>query len=233
MADESEEPEVEEVAEEKPPKKKRRIGLNLAMAVLAMHERKQFSYQVNTKELAIRFNTTKGSLSETYKCFLRGEIEMPIGPTPNEELIDRRTMHETMRRLALRYTALITHQMEGALITAEDRSGKGLKKRGKGAKAAEKEEVAGHNYREINADVVFLARALEHAIGLNDHIDKGYDSYLEESRKRLHGEKPANPNVPIPAARQTAMISAGDTQRALAALDLEVVPAEKPADGTH
>jgi hypothetical protein len=229
MADENEEPVEEEVVEEveeKKPKKKRRIGLNLAMAVLAMHERKQFSYQVNTKELAIRYNTTKGSLSETYKCFLRGEIEMPIGPTPAEELIDRRTMHETMRRLALRYTALITHQLEGALITAEDKSGKGLKKQKKG-------EVAGHNYREINSDVVFLARALEHAIGLNDHIDKGYDSYLEEARKRLHGEKPANPSVPIPAARQTAMISAGDTQRALAALDLEVVPAEKPADGTH
>lgn len=192
--------------------RKRKVSMRLALAILAMDERKQFGFQVNAKEIARRHNVTYGTLRDAYYHFKHGHIEMPIKPTPLEELNDRRGLYEKMRQLGLRMTALITNQLEDATLRAEKASG--LSHVDAGNTDAERD------YRQINKDVVFLARSLSGMISLTTQIDEGWSSHLDDATRRLKPHEPINPILPIGASKQTAMLNAGETQRALQALEI-------------
>lgn len=189
--------------------------MRLALAILQMDERKQFGFQVNAKEIARRHNVTYGTLRDAYYHYRHGHIEMPIKPTPLEELNDRRGLYEKMRQLGLRMTALITNQLEDATLRAEQASGC--------SKTDTAAAEGDRDYRQINRDVVFLARSLSGMISLTAQIDEGWSSHLDEQTRRLNPPTPINPVLPIPGATQTAMLNSGETQRALQALEMEVV----------
>lgn len=195
--------------------RKRRVSVQMALAILAVHERKQFGYHVNVREIATRHKVSPHSVRESYHYFLHGKIEMPIKPTPLDELKDRRALYERMRFLSLRIGAMVANQMEEALAMAEIRSGlSGMNK----SKADEN-----RNYRKINDDVMFLARAMQTSIALQNMVDQGYSSHLDEMHRLSTKQTPINPILPVGAAKQTAMLNAGETARALQALEGPIV----------
>lgn len=216
----------EEIPEPEPKKKsyrsstptvdrKRKPSMQMALAILAMHERKQFGHHCNVKELAMRHKVRPNSLRESYHHFIRGHLDMPIKPTPLDELKDRRNLYEKMRFLALRIGAMVANQMEDALLRAEVRSGLS------GMTMVNCDED--RNYRNINNDVIFLTRAMQTAIALQNMVDEGWSSHLDEMHRLNNQQTPINPILPVGAAKQTAMLNAGETARALQALEGPVV----------
>lgn len=190
----------------------------MALAILATHERKQFGHHANMQEIARRHKVTYGSLRDAYWHFRHGRVEMPVKPTPLDELNDRRNLYEKMRMLSLRLTAMVANQLEDATMRAEQASGLSV---------TDKANLEGErDYRKINSDVMFLMRSLQNALALGGMVDQGYSSHLDEAQRRLNPPPPINPVLPVGAAKQTAMLNAGETARALEALDadMEVTP---------
>lgn len=198
--------------------------MKMAQAIVMMHERKAFGHAVNAREIARRHGVNYGSLRDAYWHFRHGRVDMPVKPTTLDELADRRALYEKMRMLSNRLTAMVASQLEDALTRAEMESGLAHTRLKDGKKVSEK-EMAGEvrNYRQINSDVNFLSRSLASAINLAGMVDEGYSSHLDESQRRLNPPPPVNPILPVGGAKQTAMLNAGETNRALEALELEVV----------
>lgn len=216
--------ENEQTEEETPAgPRKRKVRLTLALAIQAVHARKQVGYHVDYRNIGIRFGCSSAVLRKAYCHWQQGKIDLGIDATPLEKQIDERQQHERALDLVKRHKALILGQYECALFDAEDKCSK-VAKAGKGRSA---DRVG--DFKEINGDLNFLRRELLGLIELGDRLDEGYNSFLEALRAGMHKEKPANPAIPIPAPAQTSIIRLDDRRRGLDALrEMAVEPSPVP-----
>lgn len=199
--------------------KKRKVGFQIAQAILAVHERKKLGRMCNYKVIAARYNVSWDGLKNVYSKWLKGEIDLGIvAPSREDRAMDMREQHAKTLELCARHTALLLVHWEGAIYSAEDTLGV----KGKGA---HKRYVPKEKLRE-NEELSYLAREIRKLIELRTIAEKGYNSALEESQARRAPEKDVNPAHPAPIEVQTHVITTNDVQRALAALD--DTPAETP-----
>lgn len=199
--------------------KKRRVNMNSALAIMAVHERKQINYHVDYRSMAPRFNMGAAALRKLYCWWVNGRIELPpdIGG-PGTKTDDRELMTRA-RDLARRDVALVLSAYEGAVFATEDRLGKKglLGKKRRDVQADEKDPGRVgliENFKELR----FIRAELKEALALVGIVDGGFDEYLQQQIADLNRQKAANANVPIPLEVQDSVHALNDHDRGLDAL---------------
>lgn len=196
-----------------PPGKKVRVGMNRALAILAVHERKQVSYHVDYRSIAPRYGMGAAALRKLYCWWTKGRIELPAKAAGQPAAADDGDLIARARGISRRDLALTLSAYEGAVYAAEQVFGQkgrlGIK-----VKKGEPPPDLINVFKEVH----FLRRQVMTAMELVAIADEGFDEYLQAQQAALAREKPANPLVEIPAPVGDAVRVLTDHDRGLLAL---------------
>jgi hypothetical protein len=191
-------------------KKKRKVGFQLAQALLCVNERKKHNYHVDYKSVAARFQVSPEGLRVAYCQWKRGDIDLGIAEqTEAERAVDLRMQHVRTLELVNRHVALVLVHYEGALVAAEEH----LRETGTGTRRGKKVTVV--SPLDPRGELNFLSTKLARLLTLRAQSEEGYNSYLEALTPQRHVEKQINPQHPAPIDVQTHVITANDEQRGL------------------
>lgn len=206
--------------EDAPPKRKRRVSIELAQAIMCIHERKKISFHVDYEEVSTRFGVAHNTLKSAYSLWRKGLIDLgPVEQSPSDRALDLRMQHAKTLELVNRHLSLVLVHYEGAINTAERKVNP---PQGRGKPAVSTGKLT------HRSELTFLSRELFKMLSLRRYSEDGYNSYLAELTPAKMPEKSINPDNPVPVDVQTKIIRVSNEQRALEALRAPDEP-EPPA----
>jgi hypothetical protein len=184
-------------------KPKRKVGFRHKMALLQIIERKRLSDSVDYGAIAARTGISNGSLRKLWSEYQHGKIDLGEPQTLAEQRIDSRVQHEKLLASVKRYLALVLDGCEAVCIRAEDAMSNG--------------DPLG--WKAVGAHDAF--RELRMLMAMNTEAEKGYMAILQDmAEAQRQPEKqllaPYSPEI------KTAIVTASDEQKALAALGLDM-----------
>lgn len=182
-----------------PPRRVRKVGFRHKMALLQIIERKRLSDSVDYKAVSARTGISSMSLRNLWSEYNRGMIDLGEPQTLAEQRIDSRVQHERTLEIIKRYQALVLNGAEAACIRAEDEMASG--------------DPMG--WKTVGAHDVF--RELRMILAMKADAEKGYMAILQDmADAQRQPEKQLL--APYPPEIKTAIVTASDEQKALAAL---------------
>lgn len=193
--------------------KKVRVGMNRALAILAVHERKQVSYHVDYRSIAPRYGMGAAALRKLYCWWTKGRIELPAKAAGQPASADDGDLIGRARGISRRDLALTLSAYEGAVYSAEQAFGQKGRLGVKHKKGEPPPDII-NLFKEVH----FLRRQVMTAMELVAIADEGFDEYLQAQQAALTREKPANPAVAIPENVGDAVRVLSDHDRGLLAL---------------
>lgn len=183
------------------PGAKRKIGHRATCALLEIIHRKKLNWTVDYKGVAAGFAVSWQSLKQNYVLWKRGFIDMGGADSPQQVAVDMRTQFEEQMTLMLECKQMALNSLRAVMLLAREDAANG--------------EALAPITRGVPRALSYLAKVG----GMIKETEKGYNAVLEDARMARAGlEKPVTGSV-LPPDVKAGMVSANDSQLAIAALD--------------